>query len=67
MFVKIGKTYVRPGNIQQFNIVDNNLLEVRFVTFSGDIEIEKIESNDVEHLIKVIINECNQIEQLTNN
>ena len=67
MFVKIGKTYVRPGNIQQFNIVDNNLFEVRYITFSGDIEIEKVESNDAEHSIKVIINECNQIEQPTNN
>jgi hypothetical protein len=67
MFVKVGKKYVRPVNIQQINIVDNNLFEVRYITFSGDIEIEKVESNDVEHSIKVIINECYQIEHPTNN
>jgi uncharacterized Zn finger protein len=67
MLVKVGKKYVRPGNIQQINIVDNNLFEVRYITFSGDIEIETVESNDIEHAIKVIINECNQIEQIINN
>lgn len=67
MLVKIGKKYLRPCNIQQIDIVDDKTFEVRFANYRGDIEFETVESNDIEHAIKVIINECNQIEQIINN
>lgn len=64
MLVKIGKKYLRPCNIQEISVTSDKSFTVSYVDFTGDYKEEVVECNDVDHAIKVIISECNQIEQL---